>query len=142
MGGARKPGRPGQLAFDVTDLNGRPIGQHHQPLDHVLVLADVAGPSLGGQTGQGALGEGHVGPAVVLAEAGAEVASQGVDVGGPSTSAAGSTPDDPMAGELLAIEGVISMFATADFITLSKTPDSSWESIAPAAQSILERYFE
>ncbi len=68
--------------------------------------------------------------------------SVGVDVGGPSTYAAGSNPDDPMAGELLTIEGVTSMFATADFITLSKTPDSSWESIAPAAQSILERYFE
>jgi len=68
--------------------------------------------------------------------------SVGEDVGGPLTYAAGSEPEDPMARELLAIDGVTSMFATADFFTLSKTPDSSWDSIAPAAQSILERYFE
>lgn len=66
----------------------------------------------------------------------------GVDVGGPLTYAAGSDPDDPMAAELLAIEGVTSMFATADFITLSKMPEASWEPIAAAAQTILERYFE
>ena len=66
----------------------------------------------------------------------------GADVGGPQTHAAGSTPDDPMAAELIAIDGVTSMFATADFITLSKRPDVSWETIAPAAESILERYFD
>ena len=65
----------------------------------------------------------------------------GVDVGGPVTHAAGTTPDDPMAAELLAIEGVTSMFGTADFITLSKTPDASWDVIAAAATDILERYF-
>ena len=66
----------------------------------------------------------------------------GADVGGPLTYAAGSDPDDPMAAELLAIEGVTSLFATADFITLSKTPDAPWEPIAAAAQDILARYFD
>ena len=66
----------------------------------------------------------------------------GADVGGPLTFAAGSQPDDPMAAELIAIEGVTSMFATADFITLSKRPDIPWEPIAAAAQTILERYFD
>lgn len=66
----------------------------------------------------------------------------GVDVGGPTTHVAGSPPDDPMAAELLAIEGVVSMFATADFVTLTKTPTASWESIAASAQTILERYFD
>lgn len=66
----------------------------------------------------------------------------GAPVGGPLTFAAGSEPDDPMAAELIAVEGVTSMFATADFITLTKGPDASWESIAPAAQAILERYFD
>ena len=65
----------------------------------------------------------------------------GVDVGGPITHAAGSPPDDPMAAEILAIDGVTSMFGTADFITLSKKPDASWESIAAEAVAILERYF-
>lgn len=68
--------------------------------------------------------------------------SVGVDVGGPVTHAAGSDPDDPMAAELLGIEGVTSMFGTADFITLSKTPDASWDTIAAAATDILERYFD
>lgn len=67
--------------------------------------------------------------------------SVGVDVGGPTTHLAGSEPDDPVAAELLAIDGVTSIFATADFITLSKTPDASWEVIAAAAKDILERYF-
>ncbi len=65
----------------------------------------------------------------------------GVDVGGPFTYAAGSEPDSELAAELIGIEGVTSMFATADFVTLSKLPDASWEPIATAAQSILERYF-
>ncbi len=68
--------------------------------------------------------------------------SVGVDVGGPVTHAAGSDPDDPMAAELLGIDGVTSMFGTADFITLSKTPDASWDTIAAAATDILERYFD
>lgn len=66
----------------------------------------------------------------------------GSDVGGPVTHAAGSNPDDPMAAELLAIDGITSMFGTADFITLTKSPDASWELIAPAAAAILERYFD
>lgn len=66
----------------------------------------------------------------------------GVDVGGPVTHAAGSNPEDEMAAELLAIAGVTSMFGTADFITLSKTPESSWETIAVEATAILERYFD
>lgn len=67
--------------------------------------------------------------------------SVGVDVGGPVTHAAGTSPEDPMAAELLGIEGVTSMFGTADFITLTKTPDASWDSIAALATDILERYF-
>lgn len=66
----------------------------------------------------------------------------GVDVGGPLTYVAGSEPDSEMAAALVAIEGVTSMFATADFITLSKRPDASWEFIAAEAQTILERYFD
>lgn len=65
----------------------------------------------------------------------------GADVGGPKTHTLDNPPEDPMAAELLAIDGVISMFATADFITLTKVPDGSWEVIAAAAKDILERYF-
>jgi hypothetical protein len=65
----------------------------------------------------------------------------GVDVGGPATFVTGKETDDPMAASLLAIEGVTSVFMTADFVTLSKTPDGSWDTIAPAATTVLEERF-
>ena len=64
----------------------------------------------------------------------------GAAVGGPATFVAPT--DDPLAASLLDIEGVTSIFLTADFVTLSKTPDADWESIAPRATAILEAHFE
>jgi hypothetical protein len=65
----------------------------------------------------------------------------GVDVGGPKTFVAGQDHDDPMATALLSLVGVTSIFMTADFVTLSKSPEADWESIAGEAQGILEEYF-
>ncbi len=65
----------------------------------------------------------------------------GVDVGGPKTFAAGMDTDDEMASALLDLEGVTSIFMTADFITLTKTPESDWDAIAGAAQGIIETHF-
>lgn len=65
----------------------------------------------------------------------------GVDVGGPKTFVAGKDTDDPLAAQLLALEGVTSIFMTADFVTLSKHPDAGWEPIADAAKSILATNF-
>lgn len=65
----------------------------------------------------------------------------GVDVGGPKTFVAGGEVDDPVAAELLALEGVTSVFMTADFVTLSKLPDVAWDLIAEPAQAILETGF-
>jgi hypothetical protein len=67
--------------------------------------------------------------------------SVGQPVGGPATFVAGSNPDEPMAADLLAISGVTSIFMTADFVTISKAPDTSWESIIPEATAILESNF-
>ena len=67
--------------------------------------------------------------------------SVGVDVGGPRTFVAGQDTDDPMAIALLALDGVTSIFMTADFVTLSKTPDSDWDAIATDAESIIKSYF-
>ncbi len=67
--------------------------------------------------------------------------SVGRDVGGPTTYVAGKDVDDPMSSSILEIEGVTSVFMTADFVTLSKHPDATWDTIAPAAQKILESYF-
>lgn len=65
----------------------------------------------------------------------------GGDVGGPATFVAGRDTDDPTAAALLAIDGVTSVFMTADFVTLSKTPGGSWETIAPIATAVLEERF-
>ena len=66
----------------------------------------------------------------------------GTDVGGPATFVAGGDVSDPTAAQLLAIEGVTSVFMSADFVTLSKRPDAAWEAIAPVAQGILEARFD
>ena len=65
----------------------------------------------------------------------------GRDVGGPKTFVPGKAIDDPVAGAIIELEGVTSVFMTADFVTLTKEPDSSWDDIAPAAQAVLEAHF-
>ncbi|MDH3517861.1 MAG: NifU N-terminal domain-containing protein [Acidimicrobiia bacterium] len=65
----------------------------------------------------------------------------GMAVGGPVSFPAGKPTDDPMAQALLAIDGVTNVFLTADFVTLSKSPAGSWESIQPAAIEILEEHY-
>jgi hypothetical protein len=41
----------------------------------------------------------------------------------------------------LQLEGVTSIFFTADFVTISKTPDVDWDAIVPEATRILEGAF-
>jgi hypothetical protein len=65
----------------------------------------------------------------------------GTDVGGPKTFVAGKDTDDPLASALLAITGVTSIFMTANFVTLSKSPDADWETIATEARPLLEDHF-
>jgi hypothetical protein len=59
----------------------------------------------------------------------------------PTAFAAGGHTDDPVAAPLLAIEGVTSVFMSADFVTLSKSPDADWSMIVPAAVEALEAHF-
>lgn len=68
--------------------------------------------------------------------------SVGIPVGGPTTHVAGSDPGEPFARDLLALFGVTSIFLTADFVTITKTPDSSWDTIIPEATAILEGEFD
>ena len=65
----------------------------------------------------------------------------GVDVGGPATYTLAAEVDDPLAAALLAIEGVMSVFMTADFVTLSKEPNADWAAISPAAQELLQEHY-
>lgn len=65
----------------------------------------------------------------------------GVDVGGPKTFVAGAQVDDPTAAAILGIEGVATVFMTADFVTVSKRPEADWDTIAPEVQLVLESRF-
>jgi len=67
--------------------------------------------------------------------------SVGTPVGGPATFVAGQATDNPMASAILELEGVTSIFMTADFVTISKSPDADWEVIVPDAQAILEEHY-
>lgn len=66
----------------------------------------------------------------------------GQDVGGPKTYVTGQEVDDPLAQSLLALDGVTSVFMTADFVTLSKLPDASWDGIVGPAKSLLEVHYD
>ena len=67
--------------------------------------------------------------------------SVGVDVGPPQTFVAGGDVSDPMGAALVALDGVTSVFMTADFITLSKRADVGWDQIADAAKDIIEQRY-
>ncbi|MCL1598474.1 MAG: NifU N-terminal domain-containing protein [Actinomycetia bacterium] len=64
----------------------------------------------------------------------------GASVGGPATyTDSGSA--DPRVAPLLGITGVVSVFATGDFVTITRDESSAWDDIVPAATEILERSF-
>jgi hypothetical protein len=67
--------------------------------------------------------------------------SVGSPVGGPTTHVKGSQPVEAFARDLLDLPGVTSIFMSADFVTISKTPDVDWAAIVPEATAILETEF-
>jgi hypothetical protein len=67
--------------------------------------------------------------------------SVGKPVGGPGTYVAGAEADEEFVTPLLGLDGVASLFFTADFVTISKTPTGSWDEIVPSATAILESHF-
>ena len=67
--------------------------------------------------------------------------SVGRETGEPKTFVKGGPEGDPIATALLALEGVVSVFMTADFVTLTKAPTSEWSEIKGPAQEILEQHF-
>ncbi len=64
----------------------------------------------------------------------------GTPVGGPGTVKPGSE-DTGFAPEIAAIDGVASVFFTADFVTVTKDPSAEWDDIVARAVPILEREF-
>lgn len=65
----------------------------------------------------------------------------GQPVGGPATYTPDGEVDDPTAAEILDVEGVVSMFMTADFVTVTKSAETRWDSITPRVVAALESRF-
>lgn len=55
-------------------------------------------------------------------------------INAPSPAAA---TGQPLAESLFGIDGVVGVFATADFVTVSKRPDAQWDAIVPATVEVL-----
>lgn len=64
----------------------------------------------------------------------------GTSIGATSTATSAADADVRIA-RLFEIEGVMSVFMTADFVTVSRTEESSWDSITPAATEVLKQSF-
>jgi hypothetical protein len=45
--------------------------------------------------------------------------------------------DHPLAKELFAIEGVVSLLFLGNFVTVNKTPDVAWKRITPKVKKVL-----
>ena len=54
---------------------------------------------------------------------------------------AAEAANHPLARDLFALPGVTNIFLTADFITVNKRPDVSWEALEPLILPILHAYF-
>lgn len=65
----------------------------------------------------------------------------GKPVGGPMTFTAANAAEDELAAILLAIPGVVSLFLTADFATITKSGDVSWDQIELPATAAIEAHF-
>ncbi len=64
----------------------------------------------------------------------------GTSVGGPATYT-DSAGADPKIAPLLDIAGIVSVFATGDFVTITRDESSTWDAIVPEATEILEKSF-
>jgi hypothetical protein len=52
-----------------------------------------------------------------------------------SASSAADAGDDAFLAAVLAIDGVASVFGTADFVTVHRKPGGDWDEIVPAVQA-------
>jgi hypothetical protein len=64
----------------------------------------------------------------------------GVPVGGPATFTDAATADEWVAA-ILDLDGVVSVFMTANFVTATRDSDAAWDQLAPAIVDILETTF-
>jgi hypothetical protein len=65
----------------------------------------------------------------------------GAPVGGPGTVTPGAETEVGWAAALVGLQGVASVFFTADFVTITKSPSAEWDAILAEAVPILEDHF-
>ncbi|MEZ5174905.1 MAG: NifU N-terminal domain-containing protein [Acidimicrobiia bacterium] len=66
--------------------------------------------------------------------------SVGSPVGGPVTVTDAASADEPFAS-ILALDGVASVFATADFVTVTRSVDAEWSGLSKIIAEILDEAF-
>lgn len=52
---------------------------------------------------------------------------------------AAQAASDPLGAELFALPGVASLFLVDDFVTVTKQPDATWDSLIPRVIDVMER---
>ncbi|GGE51016.1 hypothetical protein GCM10011391_32240 [Pullulanibacillus camelliae] len=52
----------------------------------------------------------------------------------------GEQVDNPLAQQLLALEGVDNLFGYDDFITVNKTFDAEWDNLLPQIEAVFENF--
>jgi len=75
-----------------------------------------------------------------------EVATRGTTYRRLPASAASGAPaavaEPPWATQLLEISGITQIFALNNFISITKTPEADWDTIAPHVERILRQAFQ
>ncbi len=57
-----------------------------------------------------------------------------------SATSAADAADHPLALALFGVPGVAGVFALADFLTITKTPDARWDAVLAGAEAILHAF--
>jgi hypothetical protein len=78
---------------DVVGLDGLPVRHEHRSLDRVAKLANVAGPAVSLDAGEGLVGEASAGPAKLARELGQEVSRERLEILRAFTQRRESDPD-------------------------------------------------
>jgi hypothetical protein len=65
-----------------------------------------------------------------------------LDDGMAAYSSEADAKDDPLAQRLFSISGVVDVFITPQFVTVSKAPAADWGSVKPDVETVLVEHLE
>jgi hypothetical protein len=60
---------------------------------------------------------------------------------GATATATGAEDADERVAPLFELDGVVSVFMTADFVTVTRSEEASWDAIVPQVLTVLEQSF-